>query len=102
VTVAPSSNLVVRIQCDISARAGLFIYIEGETGGVPAAVERVEGEGVVLYPGSAFDSDVPPGPVVLTARPVTGGGITYRPTPDRVELVLAAGQVARVFITYGP
>jgi hypothetical protein len=101
-TVAPGANLIVRIQCEISSRAGLFVYIQGETGGVPAAVERIEGDGVVVYPASTLDTNAPPGPVVLTARPVTGGGTTYRPTPDRIELVLAAGRVTRVFVTYAP
>ncbi|HEU5170871.1 MAG TPA: hypothetical protein VFU46_10045 [Gemmatimonadales bacterium] len=101
-TVLPSTNLIVRIQCEVSSRAGLFVHVEGETGGAPAAVERVEGEGVVVYPTTTFDANVPPGPVVLTARAVTGGGIVYRPTPDRIELVLSAGRVTRVAIIYAP
>jgi hypothetical protein len=62
----------------------------------------VEGEGVVVYPTAMLDTDAPPGPVVLTARAVTGGGITYRPTPERIEAELVAGRVVRVSITYAP
>jgi hypothetical protein len=68
--------------------------------GVSAAVERVEGDGVVVYPVITLDTNEPPGPVVRTARAVSGGGITYRPTPDRIEVELVAGRVNRVFITY--
>ncbi len=91
----------VRLRCAISARAGLFLYITGETGGVPAAVERVEGDGVVVYPYTTFDPDLVPGSLILTARPVTGGGVTYRPDPDRLQLTLLAGRVTRGTIKYG-
>jgi len=101
-TLVQGAHLTVHIHCEISSRAGLFVTIEGNTGGQPAAVERTEGEGVVVYPASTFDANVPPGAVVLTARPVTGNGITYRPTPDRIELSLSAGRVVRVSITYAP
>lgn len=101
-TVVAGTTTTVRLVCAISARAGLFLYIAGETGGVPAAVERVEGEGVVVYPYSTLDHDIAPGPLTLTARPVTGGGVTYYPVPDRLELTLSAGRVTRATITYQP
>lgn len=101
-TVPPSTNLIVRIECEVSSRAGLGLSIDGLPTGVSAAVARVEGDGVVVYPTAMLDTDAPPGPVVLTARAVTGGGITYRPTPERIEAELVAGRVVRVSITYAP